>query len=172
MKRWIAVAGVVVGAGFVLWAILGGPNDEERIRAQLERLEAAAHVEGDGENPVFRSARLNQEFSEIFTDDVAVSIPELSSHKRGRTGLAALAARATTHVRNLDVDFSSIDVQFDTSGKSASVDTDAKLDATRHGGRIERDERRVAFRFVERDGDWLIDSVSVYPPGEEHVEAE
>jgi hypothetical protein len=29
------------------------------------------------------------------------------------------------------------------------------------GGELERDERRVRFEFVQRDGDWLIDAVRV-----------
>jgi hypothetical protein len=165
MRRALALGALVAGALLVLWALFAGDTDEEKIRARLGRLAAAVSVEGEGQNPVFRVAHLNQEFSELFTEDASVSIPELSEVRSGRQGLAALAGRATRYVEALDVSFEDIAVQLNTP-KAAQVRARAKLDAVRPGGRPERDERQVSFRFVDQGGAWLIASVRAEPKAE------
>lgn len=160
MKRWLAIAAVVIGGGALLYAVFAQPSSEERIQTQLERLARVVAVHADEKNPVLRGVRLKREFSEIFTTDVSVSIPELTSLRRGRDELAGVAARAGTHFQTADVAFSNVRIQLDDRETRAMVRTVATLTATR-GGELERDERRVRFDFVERDGDWLIDGLSV-----------
>jgi hypothetical protein len=128
----------------------------------LDQLETAVRVEGEAQNPVFRLANLNEAFSEIFTEDVSVSIPELTSLRSGRQPLVGLAARATSHAEAVDVDFQDLEVDVGSSGL-ANVRGVAKLESVRSGGRREVDERRVTFRFVERDGDWRIDMLRAEP---------
>jgi len=165
MKRALAVGALIAGALLVLWALFAGDTDEEKIRTRLARLAAAVSVEGQGQNPVFRVAHLNQEFSELFTEDASVSLPELSEVRSGRQALAALAGRATRYVEALDVDFEDVAVEI-SAPKAAHVKARAKLDTVRLGGQRERDERRVSFRFVERGGAWLITSVRAEPKAE------
>jgi len=165
MKRALAIGALIAGALLVLWALLAGDTDEEKIVARLARLAIAVSVEGGEQNPVFRVARMNQEFSELFTEDVSVSMPEISEARSGREALAALAGRATRHLEAVDVDFEDIAVEMDAS-KGAQVRARAKLDAVRLGGHRERAERDVRFRFVDREGAWLIASVRVEPKAE------
>jgi hypothetical protein len=165
MKRALALGALVAGALLVLWALFAGDTDEEKIRARLARLAAAVSVEGEGQNPVFRVAHLNQEFSELFTEDASVSIPELSEVREGRQALAALAGRATRYVEALDVDFEDVAVEINPP-KVAEVKARARLDAVRPGSQRERDERRVTIRFVDRGGAWLIASLRAEPKAE------
>lgn len=162
MKRALAIGGVIAGVLLVLWALFGGATDEEKIRARLERLEEAVGFTGDGQNPVFRVAHLNEEFNALFTEHVSVSIPELNGARGGRRALAGLASRATAHLHALDVEFSDVAVAIDRTG-SAEVTARAQLDAVRIDGENQRDEREVTFRFVETNGDWLIDAVRATP---------
>jgi hypothetical protein len=160
VKRWLAIAAVVLGLGAVLYAVFAAPSDEEEIRAQLDRLALVVGVTADEKNPVIRGARLKREFAEIFTEDVAVSIPELTSLRSGRDELAAVGARAGTYFQTADVSISQIDIEIDGAKTRAQVRSVATLTGSR-GGELERDERRVRFEFVQRDGDWLIDAVRV-----------
>ena len=151
----------MAGLGLAAWAVFGGLSDEEKIRALLDRLEQTVKVDGE-ENPVGRMARINGEFSEIFTKDVQVRIPELTSVGKGRQDLAGVATRAGGYFQSLDVDISVNEIGVDGTKVGARVAATATLTAVRAGGAgAERDQRNVSFRFSKDDGEWLISAVGV-----------
>jgi hypothetical protein len=160
VKRWLAIAAVALGLGAVLLALFARPTHEERIRKQLDRLAQVVSAGSDESNPVLRGARLKREFSELFSADVAVTIPDLGNPVRGRDELAALAARAGMGFQRVEVALSKIDVQVDANETRAQVRSVATVTGTR-AGELERDQRRVRFGFSRQDGEWLIDLVAV-----------
>lgn len=161
MKRWVAIAGGVVGVGLIGYALLSAESDEEKIRNKLNQLEEAVAVSDPSENVIFRKARMDEAFEEIFTEQVSVSIPELTSLRSGRTRLAGVATKAGTFFSSASVSFDDVDVVIDPAGDRAQVRSEVTLDAVR-AGRPRRDTRAVTLQFVKRD-DWLIDSIRVAP---------
>ncbi len=158
-RRSLAIGGIVVGLGLAGYALLGGSSDEEKIRALLDHLAEVVTVTGD-ENPVMRVGRMRSEFSEIFSKDVRVRIPELTSLSGGRDGLATLAARTGSYFRTAEITLKDVNVELVASGVRARVDCRATLLGDRGQG-PRREERRVRFDLGKDDGDWLIDSVTV-----------
>jgi hypothetical protein len=163
MKRWIAVVAVVLGLGGILLAIFLAPNDEEKIRGQLDRLGQSASVDPEEKNPVARGIRIKKDFEDIFTENVAVSAPELASPGKGRDGVVSAATRAGTYYQNADISFSNVKVELDGSKSRAKVNAVATLTGSR-GGELQHETRDVIFDFAKYDGDWLIDSVTVKAP--------
>jgi hypothetical protein len=162
VKRWLAIGAIVLGLGAVLYALFARPSDEERIGAKLDHLARVVALESDETNSMMRAARLNEEFSELFTEDVLVIVPELAELRPARRELGHLAARATAGFENAEVSFSGLSIQVDASKTRAQVRAEATLTGSR-GGELERDERRVRFGFSKRDGEWLIEMLSVSP---------
>ena len=64
-RRWLGIGAAVVGVAVLLYALLARKSDEELIRDQLERLGRVVRVSGDGENLIFRGARLKKEFETL-----------------------------------------------------------------------------------------------------------
>lgn len=156
MSLRLAIAAGAVGVGLIAYAVLSAETDEEKILARLDQLEDAVRVDEETSNPILRLGRVRGQFSEIFTEDVTFSIPELTSAHQGRKTLADLAAKAGTSVRTFDVDFTHVDVSLTGSGTGATVSAVAELTATRSTGRPERDERRVRFEFLNGDDGWQV----------------
>jgi hypothetical protein len=152
---WLALA---VGLSLVVYAVFASKTDEEIIEEQLTRLAAAISVSPE-ENPLTRAARLNREFSELFSKDATASVPELSAPVQGRRELLALATRAAAGFRTLDVAFSGTTVE--VGNAAAEVKTTATLSGVRSDGDLDRGKRQVGLRFKRSDGDWWIDSVNV-----------
>jgi hypothetical protein len=159
VKRWLAIAAVGLGLAALLYALFARPTHEERIGRALDRLARVVSSDSEQQNPILRAARLRKEFSEIFSRDVSVNIPELASPLRGRDELAAIGARTTTAYQSVDVEFSKLDIRVDANETRAEVRAVATLTGSR--GALERDSRRVRFGFSHQAGEWLIDSVSV-----------
>ncbi len=153
-----AVALLGVAAYFAFRA-----TDESRIRGKLGKLAAAVRVEeSDGQaNPILRHVRVSETFAALFDPDVRVSISELGSFGSGRAGLEELAAEAPRFFRTLDVDFGKVTVKLDDQASSAAVGAVAKVKATERDGQARADARAVDLRFVKRDGEWIIATVTV-----------
>jgi hypothetical protein len=163
-RRSLAIGGIVVGIGLAGYALFGGSSDEEKIRALLDRLAQAVSVTGQ-ENPVLRAGRLRSEFADVFTRDVRVKIPELTSLSSGRDSLVTLAAQTGSYFRTAEIILKDVDIQLVQSGVRAQVSCQATLLADRGQG-LRRDERRVRFDLGKKDDDWRIDSVTVSSKGE------
>jgi hypothetical protein len=162
MRKWILVAAAAVGLAAAVYFAFFRPSDEDRIKSQLSKLSEAVEVKEGGGNPVFRKAHLDDAFEKIFDEDVRVSIPDLSTMKSGRAGLVALALQASVWARSASVEFSRVEIKLDDARASAKVGATATVRAVRGGGRNERDERAVDFRFAKIDGLWKITSVTVW----------
>ncbi|HMJ15138.1 MAG TPA: nuclear transport factor 2 family protein [Polyangiaceae bacterium] len=162
MKRALVWFGLALGLALVAYAVFARKTDEELIQERLARLGRSIGV-ATGENPITRAARLNRDFSDLFTQEASVSIPELSGPIRGRRELAALATRAAAGFHNLDVAFTGTIIDLGNAG--ADVRTTATLSGVRSDSDIDEGTRHVSLRFAHTDGDWLIDSVSVSSEG-------
>ncbi len=158
MKRALVWLALIAGLLLVGYAVFAQKTDEERIQEQLARLAAAVSIDSQ-ENPLARGARLNREFSELFTKEARASVPELSAPVEGRRELVALATRAVGSFRSLDVAFSATSIE--VGNAAADVKTTAKLNGVRTDGDLDRGERPVSLRFLRSDGAWMIDSARV-----------
>jgi len=165
-RRWLGIGAAVVGVAVLLYALLARKSDEELIRDQLERLGRVVRVSGDGENLIFRGARLKKEFETLFVSNVRVDISELTTVKGGREELVGVATRAGTIYRTADVDIHPDSIELIADDTSAKVSGSATITGER-GGSTNRDERKVTFGFSKTKEGWLIDSVVVTPRREE-----
>jgi hypothetical protein len=165
LKRRLAIAAVLLGLAGLAYALFARPSEEERIRSVLDRLARAVSVEPAETNALLRAARLRKELGELLTDDVDVSIPELSASTRGRESVTAIAARAGSLYGSAEISLSAVDVKLDANETRASVRSIATLSAIQ-GNEAQRDRRVVRFGLVKQDGGWRVDSVAVAPRAE------
>ncbi len=154
---------LAVGAYFV-WR----PTDESRIRAQLARLASAVHVtEADAQaNPVARLARVNGELDALFEPEARINVPELSELTSGhasRSELAELVAGAPRLVKTFEVDFGRVTLKLDAGHTTAFVGAAASVRAVERDGTVTQDRRAIDAHFVEKDGAWVIRTLSVWP---------
>ena len=165
VKSSLAIAGAVLGAVTILYAVMSAETDEEKLQGVLNRLEAAVQVAPGGSTGPMRLARLNQEFEEIFDASLTYKIPELLSRGSTRGTLAKLATHAANAYASMDIDLSDSEIVLMPTGTflSATVSTRAGVTVTRHGRRPQRTVRRVTWSFDESDGDWKITRFRVYP---------
>jgi hypothetical protein len=164
-RRRPVVVGVVVAILVAVGAYFAfRPTDESRIRAQLARLAAAVRVtEADPQaNPIARLARVNGELDGLFEKDARLTIPELTSGHADRRELAELVAGAPSYVRTFDVDFTSITFKMDAAHTTAFVGLTASVKAAERDGTMSQDRRAVDVHFVQRDGAWVIRTLTVW----------
>lgn len=162
MKRWLALAGFVLGLSLVGYAVFARETDEEQITALLGRIEKAVRVDGDtATNPLFRAAQLRRDFSDVFDKNVRYRIPDLSTPSESAESLVALAARSSVSLTTLDVAFSHVEIRLVPPGSNATADTVAKIRAFRGSEPFEEGERRVRFTLRKMNADWRITSFSV-----------
>jgi len=164
-KRSVAVVvalALAVG-GYLVWR----PTDESRIRGQLTRLAAAVRItDADQQaNPVERLARVTGQLDGLFDPEARVNIPELTdltSEHAGRRELAQLVAAAPQYVRTFAVDFTSVTIKMDPAHTTAFVGATASVSADERDGSTSQDRRAVDFHFVEKDGAWVIRTLTVW----------
>jgi len=156
----LVVVALAVGAYFV-WR----PTDESRIRAQLTRLAATVrNIDADQQtNPIERLARVSGQLDGLFEPDARVTIPELTelgSGHAGRRELAQLVAGAPSYLRTFD--FTNVTIKMDGAHTTAFVGVTATVKAFDRDGAASQDRRAVDFHFVEKDGAWVIRTLSVW----------
>lgn len=164
MRRYVPYIGIALGLLIAVYALFFAQNAEDAIRDQLDRLEAAVAVE-PGTQPVIRAARVKGAFKELFVKEVTFDVPELDGSDQGRDELVGLAAAAPRLFQQAHVDLDGLAVQLAADEKSAIAVGEAVIVGARHGAAVRRDTRTVSIRFDEVEGDWLIVSLSVSPPG-------
>jgi hypothetical protein len=158
LAAFVAVA-LAVGAYFVF-----RPTDEARIRAQLDRLAEVVRISDTDaqENPIARLARVDGGLKELFEPDVRLSIPEVTSVHSGRRELAELLVGAPRYVRSFEVSFTSVTVKLDEARTTALVGATAKVKLHEREGSPSQDARAVDLRFVQKDGRWVIRTLTVW----------
>jgi hypothetical protein len=159
----IVAAAIAIAVGAYL---LLRPTDESRIRGQLARLAAAVRITDANArvNPVGRLADVNRRLEPLFEPDVRVSIPEVPSLHAGRAELAELVASAPSLVRSFDVDFTSVTIKLDDARTTALVGATARTKLVERDGAASQDRRAVDLRFVRKDGQWVIRTLTVWSP--------
>lgn len=163
MKRAGILGVMVLGLLVIVYALLSGETDEEKIRGKLAELGLAVSY-SEPQNPLFHKAGLNKRFKTLFSPGVVVAIPEIRAHASGIEELSNLGVGAARYSSTLDVAFS--DVVVTTLEKDrAEIQATATVAGAKRG-EPERDTRKVEFTFGKVDGDWLIVSASVAPKSE------
>src|SRR5688572_14612716 len=127
-RKHVAV-GVIVLSVLLLVYALTGSSDEDRIVLRLKELASAVDTK-EGENVVFRTARLNGLFKEVFEPNVTFSAPELPT-TTGSRELAALAGQTTRFSPEFRLSIGETDVRID--GEEARVVSVVTLTGTREG---------------------------------------
>jgi hypothetical protein len=159
----VVVAVALAVAGYFVWR----PTDESRIRGQLTRLAAAVRItDADREtNPIERVARVSSQLDALFEPDARVNIPELTdlgSEHAGKRELVQLVTGAPQYVRTFAVDFTSVTIKMDAAHTTAFVGATASVSAVERDGSTSQDRRAVDLHFVDKDGVWLIRTLTVW----------
>lgn len=161
MRRYAIPAAFVLGLLLVGYAVFFWSDDEDLIREKLEELATAVTVNKESNiNPGIRGVHLKSEFSEIFTPEVTVSIPEMQDSGALASGqLAAFAAQVGGRFETATVSYGAIEIQL--LGDRAHVDTTATLHAVEYGGNPRRDTRDLDFELIRTDDGWRIEQLAV-----------
>jgi hypothetical protein len=165
-RRWLAVAGLLVGVALVGYALFARPSDDEQIRDQLDRLAAAVSFAEGGSTPL-RALHLRGEFAEIFTPQARAEVDEIGLRETGRDALVAAALQASSLARSLDVRFVSVRVTLAEDRGTARAIASAWVQAVRRGGDPDGGERAVGCHLVKTDGRvWQLTACRVFAPGD------
>ncbi|MCA9629909.1 MAG: hypothetical protein KC766_19695 [Myxococcales bacterium] len=158
-RRLLALVAGALGIGLIGYAFFTDESDEERVRGVLSRFARAISIDAEQTNPLARLGFVKGEFKEIVDSDIRVSVPELTSLKRGRTSLAEVAVQTGQYFRAATVEFSNCDIEVGNVG--AKADCVGHLDAVERGGQVRKDERTVHFELRQDAGAWVIQSIIV-----------
>lgn len=159
MKRIAAGVGIVAGLGLLGYALFAGQTDEEQIRERLVRLGDVVGVR-EGENLLFRKARLNEQFEDLLDESIMVSVSELGKPTRGRSAVATYATGAGVSYPRLSVQVEPQEVT--VQGDSASARAEVTATAARDD--LDRTQREVDFVLRKNSGDWQVLEIRVSPP--------
>jgi hypothetical protein len=161
----VLIALVVIALGVGLWVLIRR-TDESRIQGQLSRLAAAVRItDADAQdNPVGRLAHVSDELQPLFEPDVRMSIPEVPSLHVGRQELVGVVAGAPRFVRSFDVDFTGVTIKVDDTRTTALVGATARVKILERDGVVSQDKRVVDLRFVRKNDEWVIRTLTVWSP--------
>jgi hypothetical protein len=168
-REWTLAAIGVLGFSVVGYGIFSAESDEEKIRAVLANLAHAVKVDPDAPNILVRAGKINQAFSEIFTEEVSYLIPERTSGRHGRKELARLATEVGPFFTSLEITFTELEIEIAEATSSAQVNGIAVGSGIQRGQRWQ-EERQVQFSLIRHDGDWQIDKLTVVPNSEKESE--
>lgn len=157
-RNRVLVSAAVVVMIASLWAWLGRPSEEERVRQTLARLVKVVAVR-DGDNVLVRTGRLRSGTKEVLHDFVRVDVEDLGLHVSGRDAFVEGATKAGLVWSSADAEMVSTDVKIDEAVTTAKVDGTVIVTGVR-GGERRVDRRRVHF-LLRKDGDWRIATIDV-----------
>jgi hypothetical protein len=164
-RKYLAVAVIVLSLGLLVYALLGS-SDEDKIVARLKELAAAVETK-EGENIIFRTARLKGVFKEALEQNATLSAPELPTTS-GRNELAALAGGVNRFASEFQVSLGETDVRInEAEARVVSVVTLTGVE----GGELRRDQRHVRFLLRKDGGEWRVASIDVEPRSQDQPEA-
>jgi hypothetical protein len=109
-RKYLAIAAIVLSLGLLVYALLGS-SDEDLVLARLKELAAAVETK-EGENVIFRTARLKRVFTDALEQNATLSAPELPT-TTGRDELAALAGGAGRFSQQFSLSVAETDVRID-----------------------------------------------------------
>jgi hypothetical protein len=72
-------------------------------------------------------------------------------------------AGAPRFVKTFDVDFGSVTLKLDAGHTTAFVGATASVRAVERDGTVNQDRRAIDAHFVEKEGAWVIRTLSVWP---------
>lgn len=149
MQRRVLAPGLLaLGVSVMGYALFSPGSDEERVRRTLLDLAEAVSFSEPIQNPVFYASHLNEEFEDLLTERVAVSLAEVSSRmpeERHELGLAAAQVLSRSGSLSVTLDFE--EIRIDDTGADAEVSATVLADR----GGLRRETRSVRFRLL-RDG--------------------
>ncbi len=163
MRLKLVVAAAALAAVIAGYFLFFGKSDEDQIRETLARLTRVVRVTEDDGNPLFKAAKVKDELEAILTDDVHVTIPELSI-RQGRQGMAETAMQAQLAFSSAEVELRALEITIEPQGGQAHVGADAILRGKARGGATRRDDRSVDFLLRKEDRRWKVRSVTVWTP--------
>lgn len=140
------------------YALLSGKSDEERVRETLLSLAEAISFSKPITNPLFYGSHLNDEFEQLLTEHVEVSLAEVSAgmpSKRAQLGLAAAQFLSRSGSLSVALDFE--EIALDDTGADAHVRATVLADQ----GGMRRQQRAVTFRLLRDGGDFRVARVVV-----------
>jgi ketosteroid isomerase-like protein len=153
LSALLVLAAAVVAGAVHLWP----QSDRRLIETQLDRLAAAASVEGT-ETPLMRAASAAR-MGAFFTDDVIIMIDARSSTIGGRDAVVALAAQARAASRTLAVEFDDLQIAM-TGPSAATVYTTIAVTGADPGGERLVDAREIMIECRKVGSTWLIARVA------------
>lgn len=153
-----------LGVALVAAGLLLSSDDEEEIRALLDRLTRAVAPPSSGAaNPAFRALDLRGALREIFTAEAKVDAPELAeTGPLGVDEVVAASMRYGERYVGSSVTLTRLKIVVAKGGEAATAEALAVLE----GGGAElgrRDERELRFELAKVDGEWRIARVTVGP---------
>ena len=156
MTRRLVLLAVLMPAFYFGWQWLF-PDHETEIRALLARIEDGIENEDDqGAQGLARVAALQNDFAVDATVEAGPPFQRLN----GRQAIVAAAARVRVAVRNLDVEFTDVEITIAANGESASAFLTAEARFDEAGGRA-IDARELEIAFSRTDRRWVVSSVVV-----------
>jgi hypothetical protein len=156
-RSHLALVLVVASAAALFWALFGD-SDEARILARIKELAAAVETQ-EGENFLFRRARLNKAFKAALEPNVALVAPELPT-TTGIKEMAELASLAPNAFGHLGLSVGETDIRVEPEAHQARAVSRITLTGSQ-GGELRREARIVRFLLHESGGDWRVTSIDV-----------
>ena len=109
-RTHVALAAIAASLALLAYALLGS-SDEDRIHARLKELANAVETK-EGENFIFRTARLNGVFKEALEPNATLTAPELPT-TTGTQQLASLGGQAANFATEFRVSVGETDIRID-----------------------------------------------------------
>jgi hypothetical protein len=158
-RRVIVLAAAMCGVA-VIYVAFFRKSDEDRIRAQLDALCEAVDL-AEGENEIFRAARVERAFPKIFAPTVSLHVPELGDGARTRPDLVTLAVGAGHKASAIHLRFQGARVELDRREGGGWVTATASASVKTRDGESQAESRTVTIRFDKQDKEWLISEVDL-----------
>ena len=137
------------------WLVSRTGGEKRRIEKRLERLEEL--VEKNGDESQLVSANKARNVGLLFAREFAV---DLKGRARGVVTERPRIAQVTMQYRSapsrIRVEFSGVEISLGAAERSAEMTAVATATATT-GGDLSRRRFRLAFRWIQEDGEWVIE---------------
>ena len=153
---------VTVAAVAALWLAYRWwfPDDEAQIRSVLERIAEGVGSSAD-ESEVGRIARAASLRNDLHPEIMVDAGPPFVRMK-GRDSVIGTAARLNGVIRNLDINFSDVDIDVNQDEANVLLTAEAQFDEGRGGRGSEARDLNVI--FLRREGRWVVADVKLAGP--------